>query len=151
MSAHKFCTHPATKSARAACRRDSKNFPGTKLAAPDAGSYAFQDEMDAEMRRTAVYVDDSHTSRLERELAEYDENPGQMPKTHVVTRSTWKGYRNFNVVISVTVWGAQPDTEFHGKIVAWGEKRFSYVSSTGARNTIDADRVKSVSAILDRV
>jgi hypothetical protein len=135
MSAHANCTHPATKSARAACRRDTKNFPGTKLAAPtvDHGSYTFQDEMDAEMRRTAVY----ETEPVESAPA----------LNHVITRSTWKGYRNFTVAIAVTVWGAQPDTEFQGKIVAWGEKRLSYVSATGTRNTIDTSRVKGVRAL----
>lgn len=135
MSAHAKCTHPATKSARAACRRDSKNFPGMKLATTtDPGSYAFQDEMDAEMRRTAVY----ETEPIE-------------TKTHVVTRSTWKGYREITVEIDVKIWGAQPDSSVRGKIVAWGEKRLTYVSATGARNNLDTERVKAVRALMTNV
>ena len=128
MSAHQHCTHPATKSARAACRKAAAATVKT-----DSGSYAFQDEMEREMARTAVY---------ETEPVESAPALG-----HVVTRSTWRGYRNFRVAIAVTVWGAQPDTEFHGKIVAWGEKRLSYVSAMGTRNTLDVSRVKSVTAL----
>lgn len=150
MSAHAHCTHPATKAARARCRKDTKNFPGTKLAAPSAGSYDFQDKLDAEMRRTAVYTGPGKIDNPEEyeRISTLIETAESAPALgHVVTRSTWKGYRNFRVSIAVTVWGAQPDTEFQGKIVAWGEKRLSYVSATGTRNTIDASRVKAVTAL----
>lgn len=148
MSAHANCTHPATKSARAACRKAA-----AAAVTTDAGSYDFQDALEAEMRRTAVYTGPAKVDNPEEyaRISTLIADSESETKTHVVTRSTWKGYRNFDMVISVKIWGAQPDTEFHGKIVAWGEKRFSYVSPTGARHTIDADRVKSVSATLDRV
>jgi len=137
MSVHANCTHPATKSARAACRRDSKNFPGMKLATTtDPGSYAFQDEMEREMARTAVYETEPVESKI---------------KTHVVTRSTWKGYREITVEIDVKIWGAQPDSTVTGKIVAWGEKRLTYVSATGARNNLDTQRVKAVRALMTNV
>jgi hypothetical protein len=127
MSAHTNCTHPATKSARATCRKLNA------AQTPDAGSYAFQDEMEKEMARTAVYLPDAE------------------PKTHVVTRSTWKGYREITVEIDVTIWGAQPDSSVQGKIIAWGEKRLSYVSATGARNNLDVSRVKAVRALMTNV
>lgn len=114
MSAHIDCPHPATKAARAACRR--KNV------------------------KTAPVVAD---------LPQGTDTAGI--KTQTVTRTTWRAYRYIDVEIHVTIWGAQPDTSYIGRIVAWGEKRLSYVSSTGARNTIDADRVKSVNALMTNV
>lgn len=152
MSVHANCTHPATKSARAACRRDSKNFPGMKLATTtDPGSYAFQDELEREMARTAVYTGPAQVDNPE----EYDRIAalikGDETKTHVVTRSTWKGYREITVEIDVKIWGAQPDSTVTGKIVAWGEKRLTYVSATGARNNLDTERVKAVRALMTNV
>lgn len=145
MSAHANCTHAKTKSARAACRRDTKNFPGTKLAAPAA----------------------TLESRLERELAEYDENPGQMPKAagfkwepgtnqgrfneedewvtlsgQPVTRENWKTYRDLVLELTITTHGAQGDHFIIGKAVAWGEKFFRYVSQTGASTMVDVERVR---------
>lgn len=130
MSAHKFCTHPATKSARAACRKAAGSTLNTARLVRETGT-----------------EDDRFLARLESESIEREAAESAPALGHVVTRSTWKGYRNFRVAIHVTVWGAQPDTEFHGKIVAWGEKRLSYVSATGTRNTIDASRVKRVEAL----
>lgn len=163
MSAHQFCTHPKTKSARAACRRDSKNFPGTSLAAPTM-------------------------SRLERELAEYDENPGQMPtaaqvmpaeepvepvvvdnaeeyrrlcaliedarnakKGKAVTRETWRDFRDLDVEIIVLNSSPEGQAEYVGRIVAWGPKRFTYASKfTGTLNHVAAPLVVSVVAVKDQ-
>jgi hypothetical protein len=154
MSAHQFCTHPKTKSARAACRRDSKNFPGTKLAAPSA----------------------EITTRLERELAEYDQNPGQMPepvvlddkaeyrrmceeieaarnakKGQVVTRENWREFRDLDVEIIILNQSNAGQAEYVGRIVAWGPQRFSYRSKfTHTLNHAKAPLVVSVVAVKDQ-
>lgn len=164
MSAHQFCTHPATKAARAKCRRESeKGLSG--------------------VRKPATTFED----RLARELAEYDENPGQMPtaaqimpaeepveaievdnkeeyrrlcaliednrnakKGKAVTRETWREFRDLDVEIEYEVWGSQPNHQLVGRLVTWGEKKLSYVSKVGKRNTIDVTRVLSVKAVADQ-
>lgn len=160
MSAHKFCTHPATKSARAACRR---------AAAKAAPAPTFQD-------------------RLARELAEYDENPGQMPtaaqimpaeepveaievdnkeeyrrlcaliednrnakKGKAVTRETWREFRDLDVEIIVLNSSPEGQAEYVGRIVAWGPKRFTYASKfTGTLNHCATPLVVSVVAVKDQ-
>lgn len=148
MSAHKFCTHPATKSARAACRR---------AAAKAETAPTFQD-------------------RLSRELAEYDENPGQMPepvvlddkaeyrrlceeieaarnakKGQVVTRENWREFRDLDVEIIILNQSNAGQAEYVGRIVAWGPQRFSYRSKfTGTLNHAKAPLVVSVVAVKDQ-
>ncbi|QEQ93667.1 hypothetical protein SEA_ZUKO_89 [Streptomyces phage Zuko] len=149
MSAHSFCTHPATKSARAACRRAMK--AATQPAA-------------------------EITTRLERELAEYDKNPGQMPEPVVlddkaeyrrlceeieaarnakkgqgVTVENWREFRDLDVEIIILNQSNAGQAEYVGRIVAWGPKRFSYRSKfTGTLNHAKSPLVVSVVAVKDQ-
>lgn len=135
MSAHANCTHAKTKSARAACRRDTKNFPGTKLAAP------------ATVEAVATAAIETPAAGFKWEpgtsqgvFGEGDEwmNMGGQP----VTRENWKTHRDLVIEITITTHGVQGDHFIIGKITAWGEKNFRYVSQTGASTTVAAERVR---------
>lgn len=139
MSAHQFCTHPKTKSARAACRRDSKNFPGTALAAPKAAPVEAPEP---------VVLDDAAEYRR---LCEEIENARNAKKGKAVTRETWRDFRDLDVEIIVLNQSNAGQAEYVGRIVAWGPKRFSYASKfTGTVNHCAAPLVVSVVAVKDQ-
>lgn len=129
MSAHANCTHPATKSARAACRRSARNFPGVtvkdvKVETPEPTSLAFKWEPGTSQ---GVFGEGDEWTNL-----------GGQP----VTRENWKTYRDLVVEITITTHGVHGDHFIIGKVVAWGEKNFRYVSQTGTSNTVAAERVR---------
>lgn len=126
MSAHKFCTHPATKAERAKCRRQTeKGLSGVRVeTVPAENEYA----------------------RMCREI----EEARNAKKGQTVTRETWREFRDLDVEIEYEVWGSQPNHQLVGRLVAWGASRLSYVSKAGKRNTIDVTRVLSVRAVLDQ-
>jgi hypothetical protein len=89
---------------------------------------------------------DGHASRLQRELDEYDKNPGQMPKpVQPVTRETWRNYRGQPVKITAANYSPEGRSEYVGVIHSWGEKFFRYVAVGGTRsNMLATDRLISV-------
>lgn len=127
---HLFCTHPKTKAGRAACRRDSKNLPGTKLAAP------------------VPAIESEQTSREmdERIQAERDALKGCS-----ITPQNWREFRGLNAEIIVLNNSLAGQGEYLGEVVAWGPKRFTYRSKfTGTLNHCTSALVVSVVALRDQ-
>jgi hypothetical protein len=119
------------------------------------------------MSNADVQEYDRFQQRLERELDEYDQNPGQMPTPAVVTdadelqslldevektkaeqvgrevtRENWREFKGRLVEITVEIWGAQPNSTRTGVITAWGEKYMSYrAPSGGSNNRVETTRV----------
>ena len=117
MSAHAKCTHPATKSARAACRRQSG-----AIAVP-----AHIDNPD-EYRRIAALLPTPDDMKCRSGLK--------------IDRSCWKGYRHAVIVFTIETLGVQGDDTREGKIIAWGEKFMSYRSATGHTTRVPVERIR---------
>jgi len=133
MSVHANCDHAATKTARAACRRASKNFPGV---APKPVTVA-----DVKVETPAAPYTWDRTQNQGR-FGEGDEwqSLGGVP----VTRESHKEYRDLVMEITIQTYGVYGDNVVNGKITAWGEKRFTYLSPAGVSNTVATERVKAV-------
>lgn len=136
MSAHANCTHPATKSARAACRRIARNFPGIQteveiIAPPEASAE------DMALKATGFKWEPGTNQGRFNEEDEWVTLSGQP-----VTRENWKTYRDLVLELTITTHGVQGDHFIIGKVVAWGEKFFRYVSQTGASTMVDVERVR---------
>lgn len=140
MSAHANCTHPATKSARAACR---------KLAASPIAVPANIDNPD-EYRRIATLIAEDSAPKAAGFKWEPGTNQGRFNEEdewvtlsgQPVTRENWKTYRDLVLELTITTHGVHGDHFIIGKVVAWGEKNFRYVSQTGASTTVAAERVR---------
>lgn len=122
MSAHTNCTHPATKSARAACR---------KLTASTITVPANIDNP-AEYRRiaTLIQADDMKVT------------PGLK-----IDRSCWKGYRHAVIRFTIETLGVQGDDTREGKIVYWGEKFMAYQSATGHNTRVPVERIRDARTV----
>jgi len=202
-NSHKNCDHPATKAARARCRRQNHSMNLVTFAYNQLGwdintlrlgednaqelrealtqatglDYATRLRLEGEienymapkisMSNADVQEYDRFQQRLERELDEYDQNPGQMPTPAVVTdadelqslldevektkaeqvgrevtRENWREFKGRLVEITVEIWGAQPNSTRTGVITAWGEKYMSYrAPSGGSNNRVETTRV----------
>lgn len=143
MSAHLNCTHPATKSARALCRKMARNFPGIESKALTAAQV-----MPAEEPIEAVEVDNKEEYRRLCALIEENRNA---KKGQVVTRENWREFRDLDVEIIILNNSPEGQAEYVGRITAWGEKRFSYRSVfTRTLNHASAPLVVSVVAVKDQ-
>lgn len=140
MSAHANCTHPATKSARAACRRASGV---VKPAAVPADI-----DNPTEYLRIAALIETAPTAagfKWEPGTSQGKFGEGDEWMTlsgQPVTRENWKTYRDLVIELTIATHGVQGDHFIIGKITAWGEKFFRYVSATGASTMVDVERVR---------
>ena len=186
-NSHANCDHPATKAARARCRRTNVMPSLRKFAEDQLGwdinTLRLTEDNAAELRETiaqATGLDyptrmkleqevDQYTiprtimsntdvlnyDRLQRELAEYDQNPGQMPETvtrteagklelaeQIVTRENWREFRHEVVEIEITTHGATGNHKRLGMITAWGAKYMTYaVPKHGTSTRVPTERV----------
>jgi hypothetical protein len=115
MPAHQNCTHPATKAARAKCRRENKPATTPRIVTDADEVKSLQDEVEAAKA-------DLIGKR--------------------VTPQNWRDFRGMKVEIELGVWGSQPNHRVIGEIKAWGTQYMSYlVPFYGKVNRVRTDRV----------